>query len=205
MKRTRGIVAGVVLAGGLSSRLGQEKASLRVHGGEQPVLLRRTYDLASLLPVCWVACRPGQPRAGYPCVFDRVEGLGPFSGVQTALLEARMRGIAAVLTLSCDLPFMDEATLRALLTGRESAPPTNLMTTYCQKKTGFIEGLTAIYETAGLPWFDAACARRERKLSRIIPEHLQTRIIYSEQEALPFFNINYPADLALARRLLTSQ
>lgn len=200
-----GAVAGVVLAGGLSSRLGQEKAHLRVYGQSQPDLLRRTHDLlASLLPQCWVACRPGQPRPGYDCIFDQVEGLGPFSGVHAALRRARDQGCAAVLALSCDLPFMAEAVLRRLLAGREAAPDTRLLTTFCQKETGFIEALTAVYEVAALPFFDAALERGERKLSRIIPQSRQCRLMYGQEEALPFFNINYPADLEVVRRLLAA-
>ena len=198
-------VAGVVLAGGLSSRLGQEKALLRVHGQEHPDLLRRTHNLlTALLPRCWVACRPDRPRPGYDCIFDQVEGLGPFSGVHAALRAAAERGFAAVLALSCDLPFMDEATLRRWLTARETAPAGRLLTTFCQRETGFIEALTAVYEVAALPLFDAALAHGERKLSRIIPQERQERIFYSQTEALPFFNINYPADLELVRRLLAA-
>lgn len=196
-------VAGVVLAGGLSSRLGQEKALLRVYGQEQPDLLRRTHNLLTvLLPRCWVACRPARPRPGYDCIFDQVEGLGPFSGVYAALRAAAEGGFAAVLALSCDLPFMDETTLRRLLAARGTASDGRLLTTFCQRETGFIEALTAVYEVAALPLFDAALARGERKLSRIIPLERQKRIFYSQTEALPFFNINYPADLELARRLL---
>ncbi len=198
-------IVGVVLAGGLSSRLGQEKALLRVHGQEQPDLRRRTHNLlTALLPCCWVACRPTRPCAGYDCIFDQVEGLGPFSGVHAALRAAAEQGFAAVLALSCDLPFMDEATLRRLLAARGAASDGRLLTTFCQRETGFIEALTAVYEVAALPLFDAALALGERKLSRIIPLERQTRIDYSQAEALPFFNINYPADLELARRLLAA-
>ena len=204
-QKTGASVAGVVLAGGLSSRLGQEKALLRVHGQGQPDLLRRTHNLlTALLPRCWVACRPARPRAGYDCIFDQVEGLGPFSGVHAALRAAAEECFAAVLALSCDLPFMDEATLRRLLAARETAPGQRLLTTFRQRETGFIEALTAVYEVAALPLFDAALARGERKLSRVIPLERQRHIFYSQTEALPFFNINYPADLELVRRLLAA-
>ncbi|WP_022657042.1 molybdenum cofactor guanylyltransferase [uncultured Desulfovibrio sp.] len=196
-------VAGVVLAGGLSSRLGQEKALLRVHGQEQPDLLRRTHNLlTALLPCCWVACRPNRPHLGYDCIFDQLEGLGPFSAVHAALRAAVERGFAAVLTLPCDLPFMDDATLRRLLAARGTGSAGRLLTTFCQRETGFIEALTAVYETAALPLFDATLPHSERKLSRIIPPERQERIFYSQTEALPFFNINYPADLELVRRML---
>lgn len=204
MSATAGVAA-VVLAGGLSSRLGQEKALLRVHGGENPDLLRRTHDLlCDLVPECWVACRPGRPRDGYACIFDREADLGPISGIYAALCEARHKGYGAVLALSCDLPFMDTATLRRLLEAREAAPSGRLMTTYLQAETGFIESLTAIYEVAALPLIEEALHEGLHKLSRIVPKAAQTHIAYSQTEALPFFNINYPADLELVRRLLAT-
>lgn len=200
----RGTVAGVVLAGGLSSRLGREKALLRFYGPDQPHLLERTCNLlADVLPECWVSCRPGSPRPGYACLFDQAEGLGPCGGVHAALRAAKDKGHAAILVLSCDLPFMDAATLRKLLAARDTAMPSGLLTTFCQQETGLIEALVAVYEVAALPLFDAALAKGQRKLSRIISPAQQARILYSRDEARPFFNINYPADLEQARRLLT--
>ena len=53
----KGPVAGVVLAGGLSTRLGQDKAALRLTP-QAPDLLARTHALlCTLLPCCWVSCR----------------------------------------------------------------------------------------------------------------------------------------------------
>ena len=90
MDTLRGRVAGVVLAGGLSSRMGRDKALLRVYGSDSPDLLARTHALlASLLPQCWVSCRPGLPRAGYQCIFDEKNDCGPVAGVVAALRTAQ--------------------------------------------------------------------------------------------------------------------
>ena len=204
-------MAGVVLAGGRSSRMGVEKAHIRAYGQSQPDMLARTRALLGRVTgQVWVSCREDNPKEGH-CIFDRHQGLGPFSGVYAALLRAREEGLEAVLPLSCDLPFMDDATLLRLLNARRAAraqtwePGTEpLMTTFFQAETGFIESLTAVYEVAALPFFEAALARQERKLSRIIPPQRRTDIVYAHTEALPFFNLNYPADLEVFRKMLTA-
>ncbi|MDE7065662.1 MAG: NTP transferase domain-containing protein, partial [Desulfovibrionaceae bacterium] len=141
---------------------------------------------------------------GYNCIFDEMEGLGPFGGVHAALHAARRAGRQAVLALSCDLPFMDASTLHRLLRARQARAATTLLTTFRQQETGFIEALTAIYEVKALPLFDQALRAGERKLSRIVAPARRTDIVYARHEALPFFNINYPADLKAARRLLAA-
>ncbi|MEI3478767.1 MAG: hypothetical protein V8Q84_06225 [Bilophila sp.] len=40
-----------------------------------------------------------------------------------------------------------------------------------------------------------------RKISDVMPAGLRTHVPYTQAEALPFFNVNYPADLEIARRL----
>lgn len=198
-------VVGLVLAGGLSSRMGREKARIKVHGAGKPDLLTRTCRvMGEVLEDVWVACRPGRPREGSICIFDRVEGLGPFGGVHAGLLAAREAGRRAVLAVSCDLPFMDEQTLRRLLRARRERPAETLLTTFRQQETGFIEALTAIYEVEALPFFEQALSAGERKLSRIVGPARRTDILYARHESLPFFNVNYPADLEVARRLLAA-
>ena len=94
----RGPVAGVVLAGGLSRRMGRDKALERlagppavgsaahVAGGNDGSMLARIHSLVrSLVPVCFVSCRADTPRQGYDCVFDAVQGVGPTAGLQAAL------------------------------------------------------------------------------------------------------------------------
>ena len=189
---------GVVLAGGESRRLGHDKVRLSVHGGNSPDMLTRT---ARLLAGCTdgivVSCRASRDVRPYRCIPDVEEGLGPFGGLYSVLRVIE----EPVLVLSCDLPFMTEALLQRLIHARNNRKAQTIMTTFQQEETGFIEALVAVYEPACLPFFEQARREGIRKLSRVIPEPLRMCIPYTESESLPFFNINYPEDLAQARRL----
>lgn len=198
-------VAGVVLAGGYSTRMGMEKAHIKPYDNTEPDMLARTCALLqSLLEQVWVSCRPDNPKTGYVCILDIHPGLGPFGGVHAALTQAQNLGLEGVLALSCDLPFMDIPTLERLLDARTHRAPDTLMTTFRQAETGFIEALAAIYEVSALPFFEAALAAGVRQLSRVLPPERRTDSIYARTEALPFFNLNYPADLEVFRRLLVA-
>ncbi len=203
MDMGRGRVAGVVLAGGLSSRMGCDKALLRVYGSTSPDLLARTHGLlAALLPQCWVSCRLGLPRAGYQCLFDDKNDSGPIAGVLAALRAAQAQGFSAVLALSCDMPFMDAPTLRKLLAARLAAPANTLATLYIDAVSGRPEALSAVYETASLPWFEDSVAFYGGRLNNVVPLERQCRLPYDLKESQPFFNMNRPEDLQRALDIL---
>ncbi len=215
VQQDRGPVAGVVLAGGFSRRMGRDKALERlagpppegcaedVPGGHDGSMLGRIHSLVrSLVPVCFVSCREDTPRRGYDCVFDAVQGVGPTAGLQAALRRAQETGYAAVLALSCDLPLMDAPTLRQLLAARAAAPATCLVTAYRERHTGRVESLVAVYEVGALPYFDGALVQGQRRLASVIPQELHFFLDYGPEEAAPFFNCNSPEDLAQAQARL---
>lgn len=187
---------GVVLAGGRSTRLGQDKVRLRLPGDGRDMLARTADLLAACTDGVVISCRApdaGEETLALPgirSIPDAKPGLGPLGGVWSALRELRQ----PILVLSCDLPFMDVPTLRRLIDARGARPPEALMTTFQQAETGFIEALVSIYEPACLPFFEEARARNLRQLNLVIPEKLQSRVVYTRAEALPFFNINFPAN-----------
>ncbi len=189
-------LTGVLLAGGKSSRLGRDKALVRLGGGEKsPDLLERTAGL--LREVCGRAVVVGHKRPGYTCLEDIAPGHGPVGGIATALEAAG----GPCLVLSCDLPFMDRAVLRRLVEAREKRPEGTLTTAYMALETGRIEALVAVYEPGALPFFQDCVARKLLKISLVVPRQQQHFVPYSAEESLPFFNINYPADLAAALAL----
>lgn len=217
-------LVGLILAGGLSSRMGQHKPALKVYGDAQPTMLVRT---ANLLKECvgdvWLSCRMGQDVAGYTCIQDMQEGLGPIGGIYAALHALQKTHYAGMLVLSCDLPFMQAENLYLLRDRHSKAqaapsgngatpvgpqpccsahPPYPLMTTFQQADTGFIEALVSIYHRDAYPYFDQALHAGVRQINRVIPPELRYDIVYERADALPFFNINYPADLEMARRLI---
>ncbi len=192
-------LAGAVLAGGLSSRLGHDKALLRLHDGGSADLLSRTYSLLRRVadPVFVVGGR----REGYPCVPDLMPGRGPVGGIATALSHAAG---CACLVLSCDLPFMTPGVLDHLLNGRARRPAGRHATLYRQAETGHSECLVAVYEPEALPHFLHCLENQLLKISRVVPPEEQHFIDYPAGDSLPFFNINYPADLEAARRIMSA-
>jgi molybdopterin-guanine dinucleotide biosynthesis protein A len=170
-----------------------------------PDLLSRTIGLLrSCTAEIWVSCRCGQIVPDCRCIYDLEEGLGPIGGIVSVLAALAQSPRQAALVLSCDLPFMDESTLIRLINARRGAKPGALMTTFRQAETGYIEALTAIYEKEAFPFFAQAMAARQRQLNLVLSPGQRTDLVYSGNESLPFFNINYPADLETARRLIVA-
>ena len=189
-------LTGVVLAGGLSSRLGHDKALIRLQNGEVADMLART--VALLREVTDSVVVVGRQQPGYTCLPDAVPGNGPVGGIATALEYAG----SACMVLSCDLPFMEKAVLEHLVVSRSQRPPETLVTAYQQEDTGHTEALVAIYEPESLPLFQHCVSNRLLKISSVIPKENQYLVPYSAENSLPFFNINYPADLEIARRMM---
>ena len=133
---------GLVLAGGRSTRMQRDKATLTYQGRNQ--LDRAMALLAPRVAQAFVSVRPDQQedpaRARYAQVVDAHQGLGPIAGIAAA--QALKPG-AAWLVLACDLPYVDTDTLTDLLARRD---PTRIATAYRSSHDGLPEPLCAIWE-----------------------------------------------------------
>lgn len=188
---------GIVMAGGLSSRMGRNKLRLSIHGDGKDMLERTVELLGGFTDDVFVSCRAPEDAAPFKAIPDEVDRQGPFGGVYSALRRLQK----PILVLSCDLPFMDGPTLRRLLDAREARLPGTIMTTYQQEETGFIEALVAVYEPACLPWFDAAWEQGIRKFSVVIPEELRTMSPTRARKPCPFSTSTIPPTLKSPGRL----
>src|ERR1700728_4488731 len=134
---------GLVLAGGRSTRMRRDKATLRYQGRNQ--LDRAMELLGSCVERAYVSVRPDQrtdpARARYPQVVDAHEGLGPIAGIAAA--QALEPG-AAWLVLACDLPFLESGTLAHLLSHRD---PARIATAYRSSHDALPEPLCAIFRS----------------------------------------------------------
>jgi molybdenum cofactor guanylyltransferase len=133
---------GLVLAGGASTRMQRDKAAIEYHGQSQ---LHWTFQLLShVCAATFVSVRPDQreepTRAGLPQIVDRLPGIGPIAGISAAM-QAHPK--AAWLVIACDLPFLNEATLRHLVEHRD---PKKLATAYRSSHDTLPEPLCAIWE-----------------------------------------------------------
>jgi molybdenum cofactor guanylyltransferase len=133
---------GLVLAGGRSSRMQRDKATLQYHGRTQ---LEWAMDLITpFVDLAYVSVRPDQTqdpmRAKFPQIVDTHENLGPIAGIVAA---QAAHPEAAWLVLACDLPFLDAGTIKHLVWARQEDRPA---TAYRSSHDGLPEPLCAIYE-----------------------------------------------------------
>jgi len=109
-------IGGVILAGGQSSRMGADKATL-VLGGR--TLLDRARHLLSACGVrsILVSGRPDEPD-GVP---DSEPGAGPAHGARDALAALNARGLTRAIIIPVDMPRLTPAHLQPLLSASGSA------------------------------------------------------------------------------------
>jgi molybdopterin-guanine dinucleotide biosynthesis protein A len=140
------VLHGLVLAGGRSTRMGQDKA--RLHYGAQPQLEAAFHLLQSFVEDCRVSVRADQQddplRARFPRLVDLERDIGPAAGLLAAHAHAPH---AAWLAVACDLPLLDAATLATLVAARA---PGIAAASFRSDHDGLAEPLCAIWEPAAL-------------------------------------------------------
>jgi molybdopterin-guanine dinucleotide biosynthesis protein A len=188
---------GLVLAGGASRRMGRDKASLTLHGKPQLEWAREL--LARHCAKVFVSVRPDQLdeplRHGVPAIVDRHLGLGPIAGIASAQAEWPEH---AWLVFACDLPFVSDAGIEALVAHRDGRP----VVAYRSTHDGLPEPLCAIYEPQ----------TREAILAQLAADrHCPRKFVISTGVALleqpdPSLldNVNTPDELARACAQLNS-
>jgi molybdopterin-guanine dinucleotide biosynthesis protein A len=120
-------VAAIILAGGGSTRMGREKATIRVRGRS---LLQWVADAAAeVAETTVVVLAPGGERPALEVrgrliwATDAVSGQGPLAGILAGVACAEEAGATVALVLACDQPFVRPALLRRLLAALEEGVP----------------------------------------------------------------------------------
>lgn len=143
MNVERNRVFGLVLAGGRSRRLGHDKALLDRQGESQLEYL--TALLGEHVDRVFVSTRADQSndkgRRQFEQIVDRYDDLGPVAGILTALEEYPE---VDWLVVACDLPNVDDSTVRLLLESRSKKHP---FTAYKSSHDGLPEPLCALYQS----------------------------------------------------------
>jgi molybdopterin-guanine dinucleotide biosynthesis protein A len=192
-----------IQAGGESSRMGQDKALLPLHG--QPLVTRVMARLSGIASEIFVTTnRPDDFRfLGVPLYPDLYPGTGALGGLYTALQAA---GQSLVAVVACDMPFASAGLLtyssdRLLSSGADVAIP--------RSEEGF-EPFHAVYrrETC-LPAVQKALEAGERRLISWFPDVIVRPILPEEwlphdPNLLVFWNLNTPEDFRQAERWIAS-
>ena len=132
---------GLVLSGGRSLRMGQDKGAINYHGKAQ-----REYEADLLNRMCaktFISCRADQIDkidSKYEPIVDSFLDLGPMGGILSAF---RKHPDSAIFSLACDLPFIDEKDIEQLVQSRDIS---KVATCFLNNETQFPEPLITIWE-----------------------------------------------------------
>jgi len=192
-------MAGFILAGGASSRMGRDKALLEIGG--LPLLVRTARLLEPLVANVTVIGPPERYAAlGLRVVPDDTTAVGPLAGLATALRISRSEWN---LVVGCDLPYLSAQWLewlmaRALASRADALVP---------ETSRGLEPLCAIYRARCASAVAAAIARGERKVIDVVAKLALEKLRPDEWQAIDaegalFKNMNTPADYEEARARL---
>lgn len=193
-------IAGFILAGGRSTRMGRDKAMLEIGG---VAMIERAMDLvrrAGIEPVV-VGSFGENPRSlSARVISDDWPGAGPLGGISTALRETRA---AWNLVIACDMPYLTAEWLKFLM-GRAFASSADAVVPMNENGA---EPMCAMYHQRAEATIREALESGIRKVTEGLGK-LQVEYVEPEEwkgfdsDGLLFKNMNEPADYEEAKARL---
>jgi len=191
--------AGVILAGGKSSRMGVTRKALLEFDG-QPLLSRVIDRLQAHLEPLILSCESETSdfdRFGLPIVPDLLSGYrGPLTGLCSALQYLDDKGHDNGLVLCpCDAPFVPHELVQVLLDAGQGEEK-SVVVISCQ---GELQPTFSMWQSHHLPIIqEALFNKRMGGLKSVLTSLPHTVVEWAAAEPSPFFNVNTPADLKTA-------
>jgi molybdenum cofactor guanylyltransferase len=174
-----------ILAGGKSSRMGQDKSLLPVNG--KPLIRHIYRQLLGQFDDILVSTNDPAKHAflGARSVPDREPGQGPLAGIASAVEAARHE---RVFVVACDIPVIDLDTAKRMMVLAED------FDCVIPRSSVGHEPLFAVYRKSALPAIRAVLEAGERRISAIFP---RVRTHLFDLGPAPWYrNLNTPEDVA---------
>jgi len=184
-----------ILAGGMSKRMGRDKATLSVGG---KALIARVYDeVKDIFDEIFIMSSHHKSIAGAdaPILKDIIPIQSPIVGIVSALLYARN---PYVFVLACDVPFITRRSVEFILSqarGEDLIIP---------KTKGGYEPLYALYNKSCIPPMFRLIERGRLKVGQVFP-YLTMKVLpgdhpcFTDNGHSVFLNVNAVEDLANLR------
>ena len=200
---------GVILAGGLASRMGGGDKGLLVLQGQS--LLSRVID--RLQPqVAAVAINANGDAArfdsfGLPVIADSIDGFaGPLAGVLAGLDWAASKGADHIVTAAADTPFFPADLVPRLLMAAEDAGVEMALAASPDPKRGLLRQPTfGLWPVALRDDLRAALVDGVRKVVIWTDRHGAALAPFALDRFDPFFNVNTPEDMTTAEALISGE
>lgn len=195
LQKSTSSLKALVLAGGKSERMGQDKTLFNFHGKKQREYLVEL--LSNFISESYISCRQDQVKdfeSMVKIIPDRLIGMGPYGAIVSAFMHDPN---AAWLVIASDLPFMDQKHIEQLIAERD---PFRSATAFKSPKNGDPEPLAAIWEPSAYPLLLAMMSLGFTCPRKALLQSDAKTIDPIKPEAL--LNINTPADYSKALELL---
>lgn len=189
-------IEGFILAGGASSRMGEDKSRLSLDG--RTFVESAAEALRVITPkVSVVSSRPAAESHGLPVINDLREGVGALGGLHAALSTCRAEWAAVV---ACDLPFVTGELLARL----DSMRADTLDAIVPLQEDGRVQTLCALYRASVCMEQVEELIRTDELRPRLLLSRVRARRVeFEELRDLAgserfFLNVNTPEDYARA-------
>ena len=184
-------LAGVVLAGGESRRMGRDKATLPVPGGTTTMVEHVAGIIGQRCEPVFVMAAQGQPLPALEAariMRDESRSQGPLPATGRGLHAAAEAGARLAFVCAVDMPLVtadliDQLVRLAVETNAEVVSPWD----------GRSHFLAAVYRTDLADRIDRLVAAGERRMSALIDASDAQQIVLSDSR--PLTNVNTTADL----------
>jgi len=190
-------IAGIILAGGKSSRYGENKALVKMNG--TPLIERVLRVMEAVFENLLLITNSPEEYAhlGLPMKEDLIKGLGPIGGIYTGLETISQE---AGFFVACDMPFLNASLTRHILAVRGQ------FDAVVPRVDWKLEALQALYRKSCLPAIRSLIETGEYQVIKFFE---MIRIRYVDEAEIRVFdphlrtfaNVNRPEELESMRRL----